>query len=157
MPDWEELMASIERAGWRRTGPSRLSAASQGLQVPPSKPGERGHNEALPFLICCGFLLSPSPLFCPLLRPLSRLRPSTGPPWAFSIFISLSSRPAILFVLRRSGLCSAGAFSGSGVGLSEAFQVEGYFVRQEESSEMEKHSTEAQCVLMGRILNQGTV
>lgn len=154
MPDWEELMASIERAGWRRTGPSRLSAASQGLQVPPSKPGERGHNEALPFLICCGFLLSPSPLFCPLLRPLSRLRPSTGPPVRCPL---IDTKQDALFVLRRSGLCSAGAFSGSGVGLSEAFQVEGYFVRQEESSEMEKHSTEAQCVLMGRILNQGTV
>ena len=147
-------MASIERAGWRRTGPSRLSAASQGLQVPPSKPGERGHNEALPFLICCGFLLSPSPLFCPLLRPLSRLRPSTGPPVRCPL---IDTKQDALFVLRRSGLCSAGAFSGSGVGLSEAFQVEGYFVRQEESSEMEKHSTEAQCVLMGRILNQGTV
>ena len=147
-------MASIERAGWRRTGPSRFSAASRGLWVPPSKPGERGCNEALPFLICCGFLLSPSPLFCPLLRPLSCLRPSTGPPVRCPL---IDTKQDALFVLRRSGLCSAGAVSGSGVGLSGAFQVEGYFVRQEESSEMEKHSTEAQCVLMGRILNQGTV
>lgn len=154
MPDWEELMAGIERAGWRRTGPSRLSAASRGLPVPPSKPGERGRNEALPFLLCCGFLLYPSPLFCPLHCLLSRLRPSTGP----SVQCPLIDRKQdALFVLRRSRWCSAGAFSGSGVGLSEALQAEGYLVRQEVSSEMEKHSTEAHCVLIGRILNQGTV
>lgn len=154
MPDWEELMASIERAGWRRTGPSQLSAASRGLPVPPSKPGERGRNEALPFLLCCGFLLYPSPLFCPLHCPLSRLRPSTGP----SVQCPLIDRKQdALFVLRRSRWCSAGAFSGSGARLSEALQAEGYLVRQEVSSEMEKHSTEAHCVLIGRILNQGTV
>lgn len=154
MPDWEELMAGIEHAGWRRTGPSRLSAASRGLPVPASKPGERGRNEALPFLICCGFLLSPSPLFCPLHCPLSCLRSLTGP----SVQCPLTDRKQdALFVLRRNGWCSAGAFSGSGAGLSEAVQAEGYLVRQEASSEMEKHSTEAQCVLIGRILNQGIV
>lgn len=84
----------------------------------------------------------------------SRFRPSTGPSVRCPL---IDTKQDALFVLRRSGLCSAGAFSRSGAGLSEAFQVEGYYVRQEESSEMEKHSTEAQCVLMGRILNQGTV
>ena len=154
MPDWEELMASIECTGWQRTSPSRLSAVSRELRVPPSKPGERGHNEALPFLICCGFLFFPSPLFCLLPRPLSHLRASTGPSVRCPL---IDTKQDAFFVLRRIGLCSAGAFSGSGAGPSEAFQVEGYFVRQEESSEMEKRSTEAQCVLMGRILNQGTV
>lgn len=39
MPDWEELMADTERAGWQQTGPSPLGARVRGTPSPSVKAG----------------------------------------------------------------------------------------------------------------------
>lgn len=103
------------------TGPIPLSAVSRELRVPPSL-GERGHNEALPFLICCGFLSLPvSPLLPPLPRPLPQLRASTGP----------SVRCPLIDTKQDVRICSqeertvspAGAFQGLGLGRQRLFRL----------------------------------